>query len=41
VMLNGQNLRAGDGAAVTSEPELVISANGNGKPAEFLLFDLA
>jgi redox-sensitive bicupin YhaK (pirin superfamily) len=41
VKLNGQSLKAGDGAAVTSEPELVISANGNGKPSELLLFDLA
>ena len=41
VKLNGQELKAGDGAAVTSEPELVISANGDGKPSELLLFDLA
>ena len=41
VKLNGQSLKAGDGAAVTSEPELVISANGSGEKAELLLFDLA
>jgi redox-sensitive bicupin YhaK (pirin superfamily) len=33
---NGNPLRAGDGAAVTGEPELRIS----GKGSEFLLFDL-
>ena len=41
IQLNGQSLQAGDGAAVTSESELVVSANGKGTPAEFLLFDLA
>jgi len=41
VRLNGQSLQAGDGAAVTGESELVVAANGNGTPAEFLLFDLA
>lgn len=38
VMLNGQPLQAGDGAAVTTAGELVMSG---GKAAEVLLFDLA
>lgn len=37
--VNGTNLRAGDGAAVSDETELRLSANG--APAEALLFDLA
>lgn len=41
VALNGQQLKAGDGAAVTGEPELLISANGSTAPSELLLFDLA
>jgi hypothetical protein len=36
--LNGQALRAGDGAAVSDERELVLQANGS---AEVLVFDLA
>src|SRR5215213_5917405 len=36
--LNGVELRAGDGAAVTDEPRLVLRA---GEPSELLLFDLA
>jgi redox-sensitive bicupin YhaK (pirin superfamily) len=36
--LNNTKLRAGDGAAVTQETALKISAN---EPSEFLLFDLA
>ena len=36
--LNGQPLEAGDGAAVTDERELTLSATA---PAEVLLFDLA
>jgi quercetin 2,3-dioxygenase len=38
VALNGQTLSAGDGAAVSSETKLVLTASG---PAEALLFDLA
>jgi hypothetical protein len=38
VTLNGKELQAGDGAAVSDERELAIRAN---EPAEFLLFDLA
>lgn len=38
VELNGTELRAGDGAAVSKEDRLVIAARG---PAEALLFDLA
>jgi redox-sensitive bicupin YhaK (pirin superfamily) len=38
VALNGTALRAGDGAAVSDERELVIRAD---EPSEFLLFDLA
>jgi len=38
VKLNGAELRAGDGAALSEVRELVIRAN---EPAEFLLFDLA
>lgn len=40
VELNGQTLRAGDGAAVEDEPSLSIRAAGEGT-AEILLFDLA
>ena len=36
--LNGQRLQQGDGAAVSQEPHLVLSAT---EPAEILLFDLA
>jgi redox-sensitive bicupin YhaK (pirin superfamily) len=36
--LNGQNLEAGDGAAVSDEKSLVITAE---VPSHFLLFDLA
>ncbi len=38
VTLNGQRLRAGDGAAVSDETSLDFAGAG---PAEFLLFDLA
>jgi redox-sensitive bicupin YhaK (pirin superfamily) len=38
VKLNGQDLSAGDGAAVSDEPGLAIRAEG---PSEVLLFDLA
>jgi len=38
VSLNGEKLRAGDGAAVSSEDELTIAASS---AAEVLLFDLA
>ncbi len=38
VALNGQALSAGDGAAVSNEQALAITAES---PAEFLLFDLA
>ena len=40
VMLNGQKLAEGDGAAVSDEPELVFTGNA-AKGAEFLFFDLA
>ena len=36
--VNGQTLRAGDGAAVEGEPELTVTATANG--TEILLFDL-
>ena len=36
--LNGENLKAGDGAAITNEPRALISA---AEDSEFLLFDLA
>jgi quercetin 2,3-dioxygenase len=36
--MNGQTLRAGDGAAVESEPALTVTATANG--TEILLFDL-
>jgi redox-sensitive bicupin YhaK (pirin superfamily) len=38
VALNGENLRAGDGAAISKESRVVISA---AEDSEFLLFDLA
>jgi Quercetinase C-terminal cupin domain len=38
VSLSGRTLGAGDGAALTDEPALEISATA---PAEVLLFDLA
>ena len=38
VELNGQSLRAGDGAAVSNEP--VLSVTGDSDRAEILLFDL-
>jgi quercetin 2,3-dioxygenase len=38
VSLDGVELKAGDGAAASEEPRLLISAN---EPSEFLLFDLA
>jgi redox-sensitive bicupin YhaK (pirin superfamily) len=37
--LNGETLRAGDGAAISAEGLLTIKALGNG--TEFILFDLA
>jgi quercetin 2,3-dioxygenase len=37
VTLNGQTLHEGDGAAVSDEPSLTLTANG---PAQVLLFDL-
>jgi redox-sensitive bicupin YhaK (pirin superfamily) len=39
VEVNGTKLSAGDGAAITGEPELRISTNG--QPSELLLFDLS
>jgi redox-sensitive bicupin YhaK (pirin superfamily) len=36
VELNGQTLKAGDGAAITGEPRVTLT----GKGAEVLLFDL-
>jgi redox-sensitive bicupin YhaK (pirin superfamily) len=41
IMLNGAELKAGDGAAVTGENQIEITGNGNGKASEILLFDLA
>ena len=38
VELNGQSLRAGDGAAVSDEPVLTVTGDSDG--AEILLFDL-
>ncbi len=38
VDLNGQSLRAGDGAAVNGEPVLTVTGDSDG--AEILLFDL-
>ena len=38
VDLNGQSLRAGDGAAVNSEPVLTVTGDSDG--AEILLLDL-
>ncbi|MFN2510219.1 MAG: pirin family protein [Pyrinomonadaceae bacterium] len=38
VVVNGENLDQGDGAAVSGESELLIGVR---QPAEFLLFDLA
>lgn len=40
VLLNGKPLRAGDGAAVTSE-KVELAGASEGEPAEVLLFDLA
>jgi quercetin 2,3-dioxygenase len=40
VMLNGQPLREGDGAAVSDEPELAMAGDGP-EGGEVLLFDLA
>ena len=40
VKVNGTELRAGDGAAISDEPALQLSGNGAGR-SEFLLFDLA
>jgi quercetin 2,3-dioxygenase len=40
ISVNGQALRAGDGAAVSGEAELVLAGSGK-DPAEALLFDLA
>jgi hypothetical protein len=39
VELNGTALAAGDGAAVSDEPEVIVTATA--EPAEVLLFDLA
>jgi hypothetical protein len=39
ITLNGQKLKAGDGAAVTAEPKLQLA--GVGDSSEALLFDLA
>lgn len=38
VRLNGVALAAGDGAAISDEPDLTVSAT---EPSEILLFDLA
>lgn len=40
ILLNGQKLAAGDGAAISDETELAFTADGTA-PAEFLFFDLA
>jgi quercetin 2,3-dioxygenase len=37
VVLNGQTLKAGDGAAVTGEPELSLRGN---QPSQVILFDM-
>ena len=39
VMVNGETLKAGDGAAITEEASVEITATG-GTDAEFVLFDL-
>ncbi len=38
ILVNGQRLQDGDGAALSDEPAIEVTA---AKPAEFLLFDLA
>ena len=38
ILLNGQRLKDGDGAALSTEPSVEVTAQ---TPAEFLLFDLA
>jgi redox-sensitive bicupin YhaK (pirin superfamily) len=40
MVMNGHNLAAGDGAAISDEAELSFTGDGAG-PAEFLYFDLA
>jgi redox-sensitive bicupin YhaK (pirin superfamily) len=39
VLVNGQELKAGDGAAVANEPTLMLTAGKDG--GEALLFDLS
>ncbi|MBZ5524522.1 MAG: hypothetical protein LAP21_19965 [Acidobacteriia bacterium] len=39
ITVNGQELKAGDGAAITAEPKLQLA--GVGDSSEVLLFDLA
>jgi redox-sensitive bicupin YhaK (pirin superfamily) len=41
VLVNGQVLAAGDGAALTDEPAVVIEGSPEGEPSEVLVFDLA
>ncbi len=41
VDLNGRTLNAGDGAAISDEPEVKLTGSSGDKKAEVLLFDLA
>ena len=41
VKLNGKELKAGDGAAISDESEITLTGNSVGTRAEVLLFDLA
>jgi redox-sensitive bicupin YhaK (pirin superfamily) len=40
VVLNGETLKAGDGAAIAKEDTIQL-ANANGEKSEVILFDLA
>jgi hypothetical protein len=41
VRVNGQTLAAGDGAALSDEPAVIIEGAPDGEPSEVLVFDLA
>jgi hypothetical protein len=41
VVVNGETLREGDGAAIESEGETKVSVEGRGDGSEVLVFDLA
>ena len=41
VLVNGQTLAAGDGAALSEEPAVVIEGAPDAQPSEVLVFDLA